>query len=144
MNQMQPIPIADRAALNKALAEIAFSDPPIIDAMRLVGFSYAEVARLVGCRPEQLNSWVKGRRRIPPIKHLGMIMFVFSLAYWLEPQPGPYGARAKVLAETLIELGHIAHDEAFPGDDPIPEGVTAAALALANEMLRKIGCETLE
>jgi hypothetical protein len=48
--ELQPLSVANNAALNRAVARRAFSRPAILDATRAVGFSDSELARRI-CSP---------------------------------------------------------------------------------------------
>jgi hypothetical protein len=127
------------AALARALADRAFARPPILNATRLVGFSDAELARLLGCSPMQVNDWVKGRRPIPPVKHMALIALMHSLSGVVTKAPDNLPVPlAQKLNEVVFELTKLALQEVNSGPPRAP-GVFEAAMDLANEALAKLG-----
>jgi hypothetical protein len=114
------------------------SRPAILEATRAVGLTDAEVARLLGCTPMQVNDWVKGRRPIPAIKHHALAIFVGGLAGIFdegEISDTAYSKRARLLQSAILGWLKIALEE---------EGAMSATFAhphpqeLAHQMLARL------
>ena len=112
--------------------------PAILEATRAIGLTDAEVARLLGCTPMQVNDWVKGRRPIPPAKHHALAIFVGGLAgIFDEGEIGDtaYTRRARLLRSAIVGWLKFAIEE---------EGAMMATFAkphpeeLAHQMLAKL------
>ena len=116
------------------------SRPPILEATRVIGLTDAEVARLLGCSPMQVNDWVKRRRPIPLVKHHALLLFMITLTGIIgfvdeDPPEGPYARRARLLHDAIIGWSALAADE-FPND--LPEHVNVAGEDLCRQMLAKL------
>jgi hypothetical protein len=84
----------------------------------------------------QVNSWVKGRRPIPPVKHYALAIFLLLMIGMIGEAPdGHHKARAKLLEDAVITLVQLALDKALP---KIPNHVVDAGMALADQMLARL------
>jgi transcriptional regulator with XRE-family HTH domain len=116
-----------------------FSRPAILEATRAVGLSDSDLARLLNCTPMAVNDWVKGRRRIPPAKHLAMVHFIAALAGILEgvldPPNTVHARRAELLREVILKwLAMAVDDGAMAGS----EAELAVGDKLAERMIAKL------
>jgi hypothetical protein len=94
-----------RDAALQVIATRVFSRPAILEATRAIGLTDAEVARLLGCTPMQVNDWVKGRRPIPAVKHHALAIFVGGLAGIFdegEITESAYSKRARLLQSAIV------------------------------------------
>jgi hypothetical protein len=125
------------AALQVIAARV-LSRPAILEATRAIGLTDAEVARLLGCTPMQVNDWVKGRRPIPAVKHHALAIFVGGLAGIFdegEITDTAYSKRARLLQTAIASWLRLAVEE---------EGAMSATLAtpspaeLAHQMFARL------
>jgi hypothetical protein len=122
----------------QVIAARVFSRPAILEATRAIGLTDAEVARLLGCTPMQVNDWVKGRRPIPAVKHHALAIFVGGLAGIFDEgdiTDTAYSRRARLLQAAIFGWLKLAVEE---------EGAMSATLAtpnpgkLAQQMLARL------
>jgi DNA-binding transcriptional regulator YdaS (Cro superfamily) len=125
-------------ALQEIIAERVLSRPPILEATRACGFTDADVARLLGCTPMQVNDWAKGRRPIPAVKHCALALTMMTLCGAIGKAPaGPHAKRAQLLEEAVRHWTSLAFEEVHP--EKMPFHKVEAAVGLANEALEKLG-----
>jgi hypothetical protein len=107
---------------NAATATYHWSDrPPILEATRALGINDRRVAKLVGIFPEQVHSWVSGKRPIPHIHILALIFMVGRLTGAISPSrpvKSRYSRRAELAldcANRWLELAklELAEDSGF-------------------------------
>jgi hypothetical protein len=88
--------------------------PPILEAIRTLGLNDRKAARLMGIPPEQVASWVAGKRRIPHVRLIALLFIVTRLTgqvgAW-EPVNSRYGRRAKVAKENAARWALLAKQE---------------------------------
>jgi hypothetical protein len=85
------------------IADRVLSRPSILEATRIIGLTDAEVARLLGCTPMQVNDWVKGRRPIPAVKHHALAIFVGAMSgIFHDPAPDTYHSRRARLLQSAV------------------------------------------
>jgi hypothetical protein len=63
--------------------------PPILEATKALGLNDRRVAGLIGVAPEQVHSWVAGKRPIPDVRLLALIFLIGRLT-------GEVGAKVPV------------------------------------------------
>jgi hypothetical protein len=127
-------------AAAQTLVDRVLSRPPILEATRIIGLPDAEVARLLGCTPMQVNDWAKRRRPIPLVKHRALLQFAIVLTGIIgfvdeDPPEGPYARRAQLLHDAVESSTALAADE-LPDD--LPDHVHAAGEDLCRQMLAKL------
>jgi DNA-binding transcriptional regulator YdaS (Cro superfamily) len=111
------------------------SKPAILEATRIVGLTDSDVARLLDVAPPSVTDWVKGRRKIPPARHIALRMLVTTLAEQVDHAPdGPRARRARLLRNSARAWAALADDEIpLPSDD-----VRQAAEALYRQMITRL------
>ena len=94
---------------------------PILEATRALGINDRRVAKLVGIFPEQVHSWVSGKRPIPHVHILTLIFIVGRLTGAISPSRpvnSRYSRRAELAfdcANRWLELAklELAEDSGF-------------------------------
>jgi DNA-binding transcriptional regulator YdaS (Cro superfamily) len=114
-----------------------FSRPAILEATRAIGLSDSELARLLEVTPGAVNDWVKGRRRIPPTKHLALMHFIAAMVGIFEGDLDPpntvHARRAALLNDVIRNWMAMAIDEGAVAADTGDE-----ARELAERMLAQL------
>jgi hypothetical protein len=88
--------------------------PSILEATRALGLNDRRVARLIDTAPEQVHSWVAGKRPIPHVRLVALIFLVVRLTgevgAWI-PAQTRYARRAQMARETASRWAAIAKSE---------------------------------
>jgi hypothetical protein len=115
--------------------EYVIRRPPILQATAALGIRDAEVARIVGVAPMVVSQWGSGKRPIPLLRHLALIMVVnlrlLLLSHPNYKQPGLSErdeSRIKATHRAVGEWYALAYEER--GEAPPPHDVWIAAQAL--------------
>jgi transcriptional regulator with XRE-family HTH domain len=127
-----------RDAALRVIATRVFSRPAILEATRAIGLTDAEVARLLGCTPMQVNDWVKGRRPIPAVKHHALAIFVGGLAGIFdegEITETAYSKRARLLQSAILGWLKLAIEEESAMSATL---ATPSPATLAHQMLARL------
>jgi DNA-binding transcriptional regulator YdaS (Cro superfamily) len=113
--------------------------PPVLEAARALGINDRRVAKLIGILPEQVHSWVSGRRPIPHVHTLALIFIVGRLTGAISPSrpvKSRYCRRAELAfdcANRWLELAklELAEDSGFDDLSQHPEVMRAYAVGEA-------------
>jgi len=113
--------------------------PPILEATRSLQINNRRVAKLIGIFPEQVHSWVSGKRPIPHVHILALIFIVGRLTGAISPSrpvKSRYARRAELArycANRWLELAklELAEDSGFDDLSQHPDVMRAYAVGEA-------------
>jgi hypothetical protein len=108
----------------------ASDQPPIPSALRVLGFTYAELGRLFGIATMTVDAWAIGRKPIPLHRHLAMLFLVGRLTGIVGKYPpnSRHAKRHQVAIDAAKRWAALARDEL---DED--EGGTYEAAAIERE-----------
>jgi hypothetical protein len=97
-----------------AAPDRAAERPPIFSALHVLGFSYAEIGRLLGVTTMSVHEWATGKRPIPLVRHLALQFVVTRLTGIVGAKYPPhtrYAKRSAVAVEAAIKWAQLSRDE---------------------------------
>jgi hypothetical protein len=87
---------------------------PIFSALHVLGFSYAEVGRLLGVSTVSVHEWATGKKPLSVIRALALIFLVTRLTGVVgkaHPPQTRYARRTQIAVEAAIAYANLARDE---------------------------------
>jgi hypothetical protein len=97
-----------------AAPDRAADRPPILSALHVLGFSYAEVGRLLGITTMSVHEWATNRRPIPLVRHLALQFVVTRLVGIVGAKHPPqtrYARRSQIAVEAATKWAQLSRDE---------------------------------
>jgi DNA-binding transcriptional regulator YdaS (Cro superfamily) len=98
---------------------------PVFSALHVLGFSYAELGRLLGVSTVSVHHWATGKKPLPPLRHATLIWLTGVLIgrFGNVRLKTRYARRSQLARETAQAWLDLARDEAledvggdFPGE----------------------------
>ena len=87
---------------------------PIFSALHVLGFSYAEVGRLLGVSTVSVHEWATGKKPLSVIRALALIFLVTRLTGVVgkaHPPQTRYAHRTQIAVEAAMAYAKLARDE---------------------------------
>jgi hypothetical protein len=87
---------------------------PIFSALHVLGFSYAEVGRLLGVSTMSISDWANGKKPLPVVRHLALLFLVTRLTGVVGAKHPPqtrFARRAQIAVDAAARWCELARDE---------------------------------
>jgi hypothetical protein len=126
-----------------AIARSAAADrPPILSALSVLGFNYAQIGRLFGIPTMTVSEWATGKRPIPLVRRLAMHFLLGRLTGKVDrahPPQTRYARRAQIAVDAAIAWAKLDNEEQAEdtGGVLLKEDVRRG-MALGQRMLDKL------
>jgi len=87
---------------------------PVFSALQVLGFSYAELGRLLGVSTVSVHEWAAEKKPISTVRHLALIYLVTRLTGVIDAAHPPqtrYAKRTQIAINAAIAWNYLARDE---------------------------------